>query len=208
MGVLRKIFGPSQAEIWQQLCKEIGADFVKGGLWKGNKVQAYVGEWTVTLDTYTVSNGKTLTTYTRIRAPYVNMDGFRFTIYRKTLFSDLGKFFGMQDIEIGDPEFDRDFIIKSNTAPKAMALFSNQKIRRLIQAQPSILLQVKGDESWFGTSFPQGVDELYFQVPGVIKDLERLKALYELFAEVLNHLCHIGSAYETDARLNLRVTGP
>jgi hypothetical protein len=203
MGVLRKIVGPSQAEIWQQLCKEIGADFVKGGLWKGNKVQAYVGEWTVTLDTYTVSNGKTLTTYTRIRAPYVNMDGFRFTIYRKTLFSDLGKFFGMQDIEIGDPEFDRDFIIKSNTAPKAMALFSNQKIRRLIQAQPSIHLQVKGDESWFGTSFPQGVDELYFQVPGVIKDLERLKALYELFAEVLNHLCHIGSAYENDPHINL-----
>ena len=131
------------------------------------------------------------------------MDGFRFTIYRKTLFSDLGKFFGMQDIEIGDPEFDRDFIIKSNTAPKAMALFSNQKIRRLIQAQPSIHLQVKGDESWFGTSFPQGVDELYFQVPGVIKDLERLKALYELFAEVLNHLCHIGSAYENDPHINL-----
>lgn len=203
MGVLRKIFGPSQAEIWQQLCKEIGADFVKGGCWKGNKVQAHVGEWTVTLDTYIVSNGKTLTTYTRIRAPYVNMDGFRFTIYRKTLFSDLGKFFGMQDIEIGDPEFDRDFVIKSNNAPKAMALFPNQKIRRLIQAQPSIHLQVKGDESWFGTSFPQGVDELYFQVPGAIKDLERLKVLYELFAEVLNHLCHIGSAYENDPHINL-----
>jgi hypothetical protein len=203
MGVLRKIFGPSQAEIWQQLCKEIGADFVKGGGWKGNRVQAHVGEWTVTLDTYTVSNGKTLTTYTRIRAPYVNMDGFRFTIYRKSLFSGLGKFFGMQDIEIGDPEFDRDFIIKSNNAAKAMALFSNQKISRLIQAQPSIHLQVKGDEGWFGTSFPQGVDELYFQVMGVIKDIERLKTLYALFAEVLNHLCHIGSAYENDPHINL-----
>ena len=196
MRVLRKIFGPSQTEIWRRLCKEIGADFVKGGFWKGNKVQAHVGEWTVTLDTYTVSNGKSNVTYTRIRAPYTNMDGFRFTIYRKTLFSDLGKFFGMQDIEIGDPGFDRDFIIKSNNVAKAMALFSNEKIRRLIQAQPSIHLQVKGDEGWFGTSFPQGVDELYFQVPGAIKDLERLKALYELFAEALNHLCHIGSADE------------
>jgi hypothetical protein len=201
MGVLRKIFGPSQAEVWQQLCSEIGAEFIEGGFWRGNKVQAHIGEWTVTLDTYTVSTGKSHVTFTRIRAPYVNMDGFRFTIYRKSLFSGLGKLLGMQDVEIGDPDFDRDFIIKSNSATKAMALFSNEKIRRLIQAQPSIYLEVKDDEGWFGASFPQGVDELCFQVIGVIKDVERLKTLYELFAEVLNHLCHIGSAYEQDPHI-------
>lgn len=198
MGILRKVFGPSQAEVWQQLCNEIGAEFVKGGLWKGNKVQARVGEWTVTLDTYTVSTGKTYVTFTRIRAPYVNLDGFRFTIYRKNLFSGLGKLFAMQDIEIGDPEFDRDFIIKSNNEIKALALFSNEAIRRLIKNQPSIRLEVKDDEGWFGRSFPEGVDELYFQVTGVIKSVERLKTLYKLFSEVLNHLCRIGSAYEKD----------
>jgi hypothetical protein len=89
---------------------------------------------------------------------------------------------------------------------KAVALFSNEKIRRLIQAQPSIHLEVKDDEGWFGVSYPQGVDELLFQVAGVIKDVERLKALYALFAEVLNHLCHIGSAYETDPRIALSGT--
>ena len=109
----------------------------------------------------------------------------------------------MQDVETGDPKFDRDFFIKSNSETKAMALFSNEKIRRLIQAQPSIHLEVKDDEGWFGTSFPQGVDELCFKVPGVIKDVARLKTLYELFAEVLNHLCHIGSAYENDPHITL-----
>jgi hypothetical protein len=202
MGVLRKIFGPSQAEVWQQLCNEIGARYVDGGFWKGDKVEAHVGEWAVTLDTYSVSTGNTHVTYTRIRAPYVNMDGFRFTIYRKSVFSGIGKLLGMQDIEIGDPEFDREFIIKTNNEVKAIALFSNEKIRRLIQAQPSIHLEIKGDNGWFGRSFPEGVDELYFQVAGIIKDIERLKSLYELFAEVLNHLCHIGSAYERDPRMN------
>lgn len=201
MGVLKKIFGPSQEEVWQQLCTEIGAEFVKGGFWKGNKVQARVAEWTVTLDAYTVSTGHSHVTYTRIRAPYINMDGFRFTVYRKSLFSNLGKLLGMQDIETGDAEFDRDFIVKSNHEAKALALFANEKIRRLIQAQPSIHLEVKDDEGWFGISYPQGVDELLFQVAGIIKDVERLKALYALFAEVLNHLCHIGSAYETDPRI-------
>jgi hypothetical protein len=42
--------------------------------------------------------------------------------------------------------------------------------------------------------FPDGVDELYFQVVGVIKDVERLKLLYELFSETLDELCRMGSA--------------
>jgi hypothetical protein len=196
MSFLRQVFGPSQQEVWQQLCSEIGADFIEGGFWRGDKVQARVKEWVITLDTYTISNGKTSTTYTRMRAPYVNSDGFRFTICRKDLFSGLGKLLGMQDIEIGEPEFDRDFIIKGNNEAQVLALFANPKVRQLIQAQPSIYLQVKDDEGWFSQNFPEGVDELYFQVIGIIKDVERLKSLYELFAETLDHLCRIGSAYE------------
>ena len=47
-------FGPSKDEVWRQLSQEIGAEFVEGGFWKGNKVQAHVGPWTITLDIYTV----------------------------------------------------------------------------------------------------------------------------------------------------------
>jgi hypothetical protein len=80
-------------------------------------------------------------------------------------------------------------------------LFKNIKIRDHIESQPSFHLEVKDDEGWFGAEFPEGVDELYFQVVGVIKDIERLKSLYGIFAEVLNTLCHIGSAYEDDPQL-------
>ena len=107
-------FGPSKDEVWRQLSEEIGAEFVEGGFWKGSKVQAHVGPWTVTLDTYTDRPARAHVTYTRMRAPYVNPEGFRFTIYRKGFFSDLGKLLGMQDIEVGDPEFDEAFIIKGN----------------------------------------------------------------------------------------------
>jgi hypothetical protein len=48
-----------------------------------------------------------------------------------------------------------------------------------------------------------GVDELHFTVVGVIKDIARLKLLYELFAETLNELCRIGSAYETPPEVTL-----
>lgn len=203
MSLRRKLFGPDQDEIWRQLCNEIGATFVEGGLWKGTKVLAQVKEWVITLDTYTVHANNATITYTRIRAPYVNKDGFRFNIYRKNIFSGIGKFFGMQDVEVGYPEFDNAFIIKGNDDSKLRSLFGNAKIRELIQAQPEIYFHVKDDEGWFKTKFPEGVDELYFQVRGVIQDVQRLKALYELFAEVLNHLCSIGSAYENDPNVKL-----
>jgi len=204
MGMLRELFGPSKDEVWRQLSKEISADFIEGGFWRGSKIEASVKEWTVTLDTFVVSTGKTHITYTRMRAPYLNKDGFRFKIYRKGFFSDLGKLLGMQDIEVGYPEFDDEFIIQGNDERKLRLLFANPTIRRFIEAQPKISLEVKDDEGWFGAHFPKGVDELYFQVIGVIKEVERLKLLYELFAETLNHLCNIDSAYKDDPQIELK----
>ncbi len=148
--------------------------------------------------TYTVSNGKTTIVFTRMRAPYVNPGGFRFTVYRKTVFSAVGKWLGMQDIEVHDELFDRDFIIKGTDEDKVRALFANARIRELIAAQKHIHFEVKDDEGWFGATFPEGVDELAFVVVGVIKDVERLKLLYELFAETLEQLCRIGAAYEQE----------
>ncbi len=191
--------GPSKDEVWRRLSEEIGAEFVEGGFRKGSKVQAHVGPWTVTLDTYTDSSTDHSVHYTRMCAPYVNPEGFRFTFYRKGFFSDLGKRLGMQDIEVGEPEFDEAFVIKGNDDERVRALFANPKIQQMIQAQPQIRLEVKDSEGWFGPKFPEDVDELHFQVVWVIKDVERLNSLFEVFAAVLNQLCKIGSAYKQDA---------
>lgn len=203
MAFLRQLFGPSKDEIWRQLCEQIGGDFVEGGFWKGSKVQVHHKQRTVTLDTYSESQGENNATYTRMRAPFVNNDGFRFTIYRRGFFSDLGKLLGMQDVEIGDPEFDDAYIVKGNDEDRLQRLFANPRIRQLIEKQPQIHLSVRDDEGWFKAKFPEGVDELYFREIGIIKDLDRLKALYDLFAEVLDHLCKIGSAYEDDPGVEL-----
>jgi hypothetical protein len=200
---MRSLFGPSTEEIWRQLCAEIGAQYVEGGFWKGNKVQATHGPWTITLDTYTVSDGKTSVAYTRMRAPFVDPEGFRFTVYRRGVFSDIGKWLGMQDIEIGDEAFDEDFILKSNEESKLRELLGSAKIRELISQQPDIYFSIKDDEGAFVSNFPGGVDELYFQVVGVIKDVERLKLLYELFSETLDELCRIGSANESAPGVSL-----
>ncbi len=204
MGLLRELFGPSKKEIWQALAEQINSEYIEGGFFSKDKVVAHIKEWVVTMDTYTVSSGKSSTTYTRLRAPYVNKDGLRFKIYRSGIFSEIGAFLGMQDIEVGFEDFDRDFVIKGNDEGKLKELFSNTRIRSLIEIQPRFHLEVKDDEGWFGANFPDGVDELYFLVPGVIKDMDLLKALFDIYSEVLNQLCIIGSAYETDPGVELK----
>jgi len=204
MSILRQMFGPSKSEIWKELSGEIGADYFEGGFLKNGKITLEHGEWVITLDTYAVHTGKSTIIYTRMRAPYVNKDGFRFTIYRKSIFSWVGKLFKMQDIEIGDPQFDEDFIVQGEPEEKVKRLLSNRKIRELIENQKTIHFMVKDDEGWFKQKFPEGVDELHFQVVGIIKDKERLKELFDLFSEVLDELCRIGSAYKDSPDFELK----
>jgi len=155
VGFLKALFGPSKEQIWRQLSHEVEGEFIEGGLFRTSRVQAQAGDWLITLDTYT-TGGKNKTTYTRIRAPFVNREGLQFTVYRTGVFSELGKFLGMQDIEVGYPGFDREFVIKGNDESRVQALFANPRIRELLRAQPAIYLHVADDEGFFGPSSQTG----------------------------------------------------
>lgn len=200
----RRWFGSNRSEIWQQLADGISATYVPGGFARGDKVVATHGEWTLTLDTYVVPAGNAPIVFTRLRAPYVNPDGFRFHIYRRSVFTELGKLLGMQDIEIGVEPFDHDFVIKSNDEDRVRSLLADAKLRQLLERQPGISLEVKDSEGWFGPTFPDDADELLFTVVGVITDLSVLEALFELFSYTLDRLCDIGSAYAEAPDVTLR----
>ena len=203
MNFLKALFGPSRKDIWRQLAREVGGQFHEGGFLNPFAVQARTGDWILTLDTLSSGDGKTSQTYTRLRAPFFNPDGFRFDIYRAGLLSGLGKAMGLQDIEVGHPRFDRDFVIKGNAPRRLRRLFDNGRIRRLIQAQPRIQLSVKGRDGWFNR-YPDGIDELHFQAHGAIKSLAQLRALFDLFGEILRHVCYDGRAEPDDAPIHIR----
>ena len=203
MGLLRSIFGPSKDEIWSAVAKDIGATFSDGGFWGKDEMRYRAGEWELLLDTYTVSRGDTSTTYTRLRAPFVNKDGLYFKIYRTGIFTGVGKWFGMQDIEIGNPFFDDHFVIKGNSVSEIRRLFSDPEVQRLAELQPDIMVTIKDDEGFFAHHYPDGVDLLQFQCIGTIKDPDRIKNLFDLFAAILERLVHLDSAYEDDPEIRL-----
>ena len=204
----KSLFGPSKHEIWSQVATDIGGEYVKGGFWGKDGLIYKYEKWQILLDTYTVttSTGTTTTTqtFTRMRAPFINKDGLYFKISRAGFFNSIGKFFGMQDIQIGHPSFDEQFVIKGNNPEKIKLLFAEPQIRELCQQQPRIHLAIKDDEGWFGTDFPEGVDELYFRCSGVIKETALLKALFGLFCITLQRLVQIDSADQDDPQITLK----
>lgn len=203
MGLLRQLFGPSKDEVWSQLAREIDGEYFKTGLLGRGAVRARVGAWTVTLDTYTRSAGKTHIPVTRMRAPFVNADGFRFRVRRAGFFDEAARAIGWTDVDVGDSGFDVEFHVKGSCENRIRRLFEDEQVKSLLRAQPRVNLEVRDDEGWFGADYPDGVDVLIFEATGIITDTEQLKQLFELFAAVLQRLCHIGSAYERDPRIEL-----
>lgn len=187
-------FGPSKKEIWRQLCEELDGDFIPGGFNRADKVQVYHRDWIFTLETH--SDGNAL--YTRMRAPYVNWDDFKFRIFKETLLNGIDKLLYMQDVQVGHPEFDKSYVIQGNDERKLKMLFDNPHIRELIFLQPKIRMEIRHEAEAFKPKFPKGVYELNFRQSGTIKDLDQLHDLYDLFAEMMDHLCEIGTAYEDD----------
>ena len=205
MGWWRDLMGPGQEEIWRQFAEQVGGRFTDGGWFGQDRVDAQWQQWTLTLDYYVAHHGKSSTKYTRMRAPYVSRDGFRFKVYRASVFTPMGKALGMvQDHEIGHERFDENFVVQGPDEARVRRMLRNEKIRALIEEQPDISFEVKDDEGYFGKTFPGGVDELYFQAHGEIRDLDQLRRLYDLFIEVLDYLCTAGHAHREDPRIELK----
>jgi len=189
------LFGKHRRQIWKQLAEQLQGEYVKGSFMKTDRVEAYHGDWMIVLDTFVIDK----MVFTRIRAPYINRDDFTFKIYREHLGHKISKAFGMKDVEVGHPEFDKDFIIQGSDERKLQMMFANPSIRQLISWQPKILLELRRDAPIFSKpKFPDDVNEIYYQVTGIIKDLDQLHDLFELFGHTLDHLCAIGTAYEDD----------
>ncbi|PWT89120.1 MAG: DUF3137 domain-containing protein [Blastocatellia bacterium] len=192
--------------VWSQLAKEIGGQFLNalpdyyylGGI--GPTVHLKVEEWSIVLEGYKQSTPdverRHLPEIIRMRAPYNDKDSFRFIIWRKNLLSGLGKILGMQDVEIGDPGFDDEFIIQCNDEVKLRALFANARIKQLLHSQPYVFFQNREGESQPSSTLLNTANtELYF-LPRYdqTQDCALLKSLFELFSETLRQLRSIGSA--------------
>jgi hypothetical protein len=107
--------------------------------------------------------------------------------YHKGILNNIGNKLGMKDLEVGYPDFDKEFVLKSNNYDKLKQFFSDQTIRSMIQAQKKIWLHIR-------KAYGDSIYEVYYEYPGTIKDAQTLKALFDLFQKSLDQLQSIGVA--------------
>jgi hypothetical protein len=188
-------------ETWAEFCGRVDAalpEYVRAG-----RARVRYRGWCVTLDTNVVPAGAAATVVTRMRAPFVGRGRFRFKLQRRDLFDALARRLRIHSSETGQTDFDREFVVRSEDDAAVRRLFDSPDIRRLIQSQPSINLEARGDDGPFGASLPEGVDELVLRAPGFVTDAERLRRLFALFALLLDRLCATGAACDDEPGVTL-----
>lgn len=185
---------PSRDEAWTALAERRSGSVVTARKGHVKEVRFRLDTFELVLDTYAVSTGSSSQVYTRIRSLYKSRDEFRFRMYRALLFSGLGKFFGMQDIEVGHPTLDPDFVIKADSPGKIQSL--------LLRNGVAGALMTLGTGRFENRAFKRrGVDttnirELRYALPGILREESKLDAMIDLMEETLGHLVRNGSAWE------------
>lgn len=108
---------------------------------------------------------------------------FRFALHHQGLLDEIGKFFGMEDIETGYPEFDKKVIVKTNDASKVKSLFSEKQTRIPFEDLTDFTFHITQhhiDETDKKANF------LELSIEEAITEIPRLKMIYDAFAKVLD----------------------
>jgi hypothetical protein len=118
---------------------------------------------------------------TILSARFPNPSGYRFALHEESFFDDLGKFFGMQDVEIGYPDFDERILVKTNDEGRVRTMLNDDTTRQLLLSLEDFTFEiVVPDED------PQNQDStLELIIEDGITDPVRLRQIYRIFFGIL-----------------------
>ena len=206
MNALSNIFRSDTKKNWQQLATEIGGEFVDGGFWNKDRVVLKYRKTDIVLETYTVSTGKSSTTYTRMKSPFFSTNGFTFSISSENFFTHLVKKIGFNDVEIGEFEFDDKMYLKSNDAEKVRTFFISSILKKdifnVVKVSKSSLSVNKHETFFFNTE--SEVSNPYYVVLTKLRvesNIEKLKSWFNLCKLTLDRLIEIGEAEDISPKI-------
>lgn len=178
------MFRATRDEVWTALQRAMN----EPGAWDGRAVRVHHPPFVVTIDVNAQLAGYASEIETRLRAAFPNPRNIRFRMVRQGWKSRLAERFGLHDVEVGDPGFDRAFWIRAHDAEPVRRLLSDPGLRESLIGSPAWLVEVRDDDGWFGQEFPDGVDMLLVEAPGRITDPEAIGAMYDAMARLLDRL--------------------
>ena len=187
-------FGKDFGPIWQQFANEHQGAYTSIS---NDKVEFPYKGFTITFDAYTyyanVGNSSRDHDFTRGLVEFISPDSFKLQITQQGVFENIGKFFGAQDILIGDKQFDKKFIVKSNDEVKALLTLSNNSIIKTLQDVDTIRLDITDGEGLWSEKPKEGNFMLYYVLDSKINHIDQLNKLYSLFTDTLDTLTKLKS---------------
>ena len=128
MEEVKVISGDTEDEIWQA----VEADFANGEVFN---YEAIIREGDTPVELYMdidlgggFESGAEITT---LKAPLRLHSDFKFSVNDQGAMDSIGKFFGMQDVEVGYPVLDHHLVIKTNNKDKVRQIFTDANLRQL-----------------------------------------------------------------------------
>ncbi|MFV2008028.1 MAG: hypothetical protein ACC667_11295 [Longimicrobiales bacterium] len=184
----------TRREAWHAVAAALEGKCVEGARpRKDEAVFQHLG-WTIVLDTYTVSNGQTSVTFTRIRAPFTGSDDFKLTVARRTWLSRFDIVLRARSIKVGNRMFDEKYVTRTNNEGRARSFLNSSEVRALIMVQPSLRLEIRRPSWSRRRKLSEDARDVIVRTTGVVTDPERLENYVMLVAHTLDQLLRIGSA--------------
>jgi hypothetical protein len=122
---------------------------------------------------------------TTFLAPLHTEPTFRFAIHEEYFTDEIGKFFGIPDVELGYPEFDKKLLIKTNDPAQLHDVFADPVARSIFQNL---------EDFTFGTTTHRSKDSdskipyLELTIETGVTEANRLMEIYDAFYSVLTAL--------------------
>ena len=119
---------------------------------------------------------------TTLTAELHTTPAFQFAIHDQGFTDEIGKFFGMEDVEIGFTEFDKKLIVKTNNKPRVREIFSDESVRKVFESLNDFTFGITYNDN--GGS-ARNAPLLEFQIETGITNTKRLREIYHAFVSIL-----------------------
>ncbi|MBC7914390.1 MAG: hypothetical protein H7Y07_09735 [Pyrinomonadaceae bacterium] len=174
------ISGNSQEEIW----KNIESDFSQNSdLFEYDAIIDQHGrKINLTIDIDLGGGFEGGYAFTSFITELETLDSFQFALHHQDFMDEIGKFFGMEDVELGYPEFDKNVVVKTNDINRLQDILSDQHIREILQNIPEFnfhIIRHTSDYTLVEAAF------LELRIEDGITETRQLRDIYNVFVSVM-----------------------
>jgi hypothetical protein len=178
---LVRISGKTEAEIWQQVASDLAQ---KGDIleYAAQLVQSHTDIYlNIDIDLGGGFEGGFETT--SFMAPLAETNPFKFHIHEQNWVNEIGKVLGLEDIELGYPELDEAFIIKTNEPETLKALLADENLRLALLKHRECELKLSPE-----SHEPESQHLLTYTIDQAITEVSELQEIYHMMLDLVQKL--------------------